>query len=273
MSIPYNAQPSRKHFRIPKSLPDDFKNFLNHDIPGAVMDFVILRSWYEQFEEDYVERTERGEIYEDSTKSRYTNMDNVGLNLRFAWDADVINGDYVIDTDGTIYLLDWKMAPSPNNKNTRPLRCNLKTSFKRFIGDSYMSNQDTGIMEQIIDPDTGMVIQPQPVDPDDAPEVEILIDENGYQTIAEEIPCNAYRYDGRPEYASVYGSAGISPNALTMMSIQYNQQTKNIRTNDQFVWNNEVYIVIDINPVDINLGGQTGILSLQCKRKAGGYIG
>ena len=81
MSVPYVPQGTTKRFRIPKTLAADFDEFLNNDIPNTVMNFEILHNWYIKFSYGYTPQYIRGEIYPDSTKSRYENTDN-NLNIR-----------------------------------------------------------------------------------------------------------------------------------------------------------------------------------------------
>lgn len=239
---PYVKERSKLNFHVPRTLEDDFRTFLSYDIPGAVKGFTVLHSWYDQFAQGYSPIIERGEIYPDSTKSRYSNVDNTGMNIRFAKDADIVKGDMVIDSQTKeIFLLDWQVGPSPNATNSRPVRCNLRTSFTRHIAQQ--------------------------------------VDEYGYLkgkerdiVVVDNLPINAYRYDGRPEFSASSSTVGVVPNALTIIMVQYNQQTKNIKIDDSFIWYNQEYVVIDINPVGLNIEGTSGILTLQAKKKAGGNI-
>lgn len=236
-SIPYYPQQSSLGFNIPKTLAADFKNFLSHDLPDCVGSFLVLDSWYDQFKDDFKEKIIRAEIFPDSTKSRYSNTDN-NLNFNTAKDSGIKKGDLVIDEKGIVYLLDWQTAPSPNALCSRALRCNVDVTIKRFH-------------PQITD-DRGYLIEPQ-----------------GYYTIVDKLPSNAYRYDGRPEYSAVAGQPGTTPNALTLMTMQYNEQTKNIHIDDLFDWGNETYIVVDIDLVGLNRLGR-GCIKIQAKKEPGG---
>lgn len=240
MSKPYVPQKSRTKFYIPPTLADDFASFLNNDVPNTVMNFTLLPDWYTQFEENYEPTVIRGLLYPDSTKSRYSDTDN-NLNFRSAMDSGTKKGDMVIDENDVIYLLDWEISPQPNNRASRALRCNARMTFTRF--------------------------QREQVDRDG-----YLIAEEGYVPIVSDLPVNAYRYDGRPEYSAHAGAPGVTPNALTMVSLQYNNQTKNIRIDDEFVWRNDTYVVVDINPVGMNIDGNSGVLAIQAKKKAGGIV-
>lgn len=237
MSVKYHAAPSSLKFHIPSTLASDFKNFLNMDVPGQVGDCEVLHDWYAQFEPGYDPIIERVEIYPDSTKSRYENTDN-NINARFAVDADVYKGDIIIK-DGTTYVLDWEVPPEHNNRASRSLRCNISLTVFRHVPEET--------------DDEGYVITPE-----------------HNENIVEELPSNAYRYDGRPEFSATAGTPGVVANALTLMTVQYNSKTKNIHVDDKFVWGDQEYTIIDINWVGINYKTNTGTLKIQAKKTAGG---
>lgn len=243
MSIPYVPQGTSKRFRVPRTLAADFDAFLNRDIPNTVMDFELLHNWYDQFAEDYEPNYIRGEIYPDSTKSRYENTDN-NMNIRCSVTSGIRKGDMVIEPDNTVYILDWDVHLESNNAPSRALRCNMMLNIVRF-------------QEAEVD-NLGYVKRNS---------------KSGNITIVDRLPCNAYRYDGRPEYVTVSGTPGTTPNALTLMTVQYNQKTKNIHINDEFDWGNETYRIIDINYVGVDIFNQYGTLKLQVKKKEGGLHG
>lgn len=225
-------------FYVPKTLESDFDAFLNTDIPGAVMDFEHLHNWYDRDAVGYKKKTIRGEIYPDSTKSRYANTDN-NLNFRASRSSDIEAGDMVVDVDGIIYLLDWEVPPEPNNKMSRALRCNAIFEFKRWQEEKVNSRG-------------------------------IVVEEAQWKTIASPIPCNAYRYDGRPEFSAISFAPGVIPNALTMISVQLNEFTSHLKVDDQFTWANEDYIIIDVSYAGTDIYSNRGVLKLQAKKKAGG---
>ena len=243
MSIPYIPQGTNKRFHVPRTLAADFDAFLNQDIPNTNMDFEILKSWYDKNKRGYKPIYVRGEIYPDSTKSRYENTDN-NMNIRCSVSSGIRKGDMLIQPDGEIFILDWAVALQSNNAPSRALRCNMILK-----------------IEEKLDED---------------------IDEEGYvryngrptiKTIVPEIPCNAYRYDGRPEYVAVSGTPGTMAGVLTLMTVQYNEHTKNIRIGHDFIWGNEEYEIVDVSRVGIDVNGTHGTLKLQAKRKAGGLHG
>lgn len=229
---------ARKFF-VPPTLVQDFDNFLNTELPGANISFEILHDWYDQFEEGYEPHYERGEMYPDSTKSRYVNTDN-NLNVRFGYNACVNSGDYVIG-DGVIYLLDWQVAPQPNNRATRAVRCNTKLTIKRYqqeVTDRYA----------------------------------MVIEQEGFKDIVTNIPANGYRYEGRPQFSAINFTPGISANALTIVSVQFNEKTKHIHVDDEFVWGDDTYTIIDIDWMGVNIDEERGVLRLQARKKAGGQV-
>lgn len=243
MSIPYIPQGTNKRFHVPRTLAADFDAFLNQDIPNTNMDFEVLKSWYDKDKEGYKPSYVRGEIYPDSTKSRYENTDN-NMNIRCSVSSGIRKGDMLIQPNGEIFVLDWAIALQSNNAPSRALRCNMILK-----------------IEQKLDED---------------------IDEEGYvrhngfptiKTIVPEIPCNAYRYDGRPEYVAVAGTPGTTAGVLTLMTVQYNEHTKNIKIGYDFAWGDEEYEIVDVSRVGIDVTGTYGTLKLQAKRKAGGLHG
>lgn len=240
MAYPYVPQSTMKRFYVPKTLAADFTEFLQNDIPNQVMDFELVPNWYARLQEGYTGKHIRGEIYPDSTKSRYSDTDN-NMNFRADVNSGIQKGDMLVQPDGTIFVLDWEVALESNNAPSRALRCNMNLTVTRY--------------------------QQEETDEDG-----FLIHEEGRQIVAHTIPANAYRYDGRPEYSAVSGTPGVTPNALTLLTVQYNDETKNIRTDDEFIWGNEVYKIIDINRVGVHLDETHGVLSLQAKKASGGLL-
>jgi hypothetical protein len=223
------------------------------------MDFVVLRNWYDQFDEEYTPRKIRGEIYPDSTKSRYENTDN-NMNIRCDVHSGIRKGDMLIQPDGEIFLLDWFVALQSNNAPSRALRCNMRLTVKRFIGEH------TDEEGYVVD-DNGYFID------EDGYVCGDVVKEEAWKTIVKDLPVNAYRYDGRPEYSAVAATPGVSPNALTLMTMQYNHQTKNIKTDDYFEWGEDTYRIVDVDPVGLHISGKYGTLKIQAKKEPGGIHG
>ena len=239
MSVPYVPRGTSKRFRVPRTLAADFDKFLEQDIPDTVMDLELLHNWYDQFEDNYEPNYIRGEIYPDSTKSRYENTDNM-LNLRCSRTSGIRKGDMVIESDNSVYILDWAVHLQSNNAPSRMLRCNMILNIDRY--------------EEAEVDDLGYV-RPN--------------SKSGNKKIVDRLPCNAYRYDGRPEYVDVSGTPGATPDALTLIVVQYNHKTKNIHANDKFNWGDDTYYIIDINRVGVDIFGEYGTLTLKAKKKPG----
>lgn len=245
MPIPYIPTGTNKRFKVPRTLAADFDAFLNQDIPNTVMDFEVLKNWYDKEKDDYEPQYVRGEIYPDSTKSRYENTDN-NMNIRCSVSSGIQKGNMLIQPDGTIFVLDWEVALQSNNAPSRALRCNMILNVKRFheVEDQY--------------DDEGYLMHDR---------------EDPWQEIVPPIPCNAYRYDGRPEYTIVSGTPGAVAGALTLMTVQFNDRTKNIHVDDLFDWGGETYRIVDIDRVGVNISSGWGTLKLQAKKAEGGLHG
>ena len=258
MSIPYVPQGTTKRFRVPKTLAADFDAFLANDIPNTVMDFELLRNWYDREAEGYEPKYIRGELYPDATKSRYENTDN-NMNIRCSLTSGIQKGDMVIEPDNTIYILDWDGHKESNNIPSRALRCNLYLSVYEY---KYATVDEEGYIIN----DEGFVVSR-------TGELESASENNNLKYICEPIPANAYRYDGRPEYVSVSGTPGTIAGVVTLMTVQYNEQTKNIKIGQFFDWQNYTYEIVDVDYVGVDITSTYGTLKIQAKRAAGGLHG
>lgn len=237
----YIPQGTQKRFYVPMTLAQDFREFLSNDIPHTVMDFELVTNWYDRFVDGYEPHYIRGEIYPDTTKSRYQNTDN-NMNIRCDVDSGIKKGDIVVDDEGIVYVLDWFVAKQSNNTPSRALRCNMPLTIKRYH-------------EEITDED-GYCVEPE-----------------GWSNIFVNMPANAYRYDGRPQYSAVSGRPGISPDSLTLLTVQFNEKTRNIKIDDRFEWGGEEYIIVDIDWVGVTFLQNFGTIKLQAKKAPGGYDG
>lgn len=240
MSKPYVPAGTNKRFYIPPTLASDFTEFLNNDIPDTVMNFTVYHDWYAQFETGYEPVVIRGEVYPDSSKSRYTNMDN-NMNIRCDVNSGIVKGDIVVDEAGRTYVLDWEVHEQSNNAPSRALRCNMLLTVEKYVREQ--TDEDG-----------------------------YLISEEGWTPRFSDLPANAYRYDGRPEFSAISGTPGVTPNALTLITMQCNSKTKDVRTGDRFFWGNEYYEIVDVNPIGLSLDGTRGCFTLQAKKAAGGIM-
>ena len=57
------------------------------------------------------------------------------------------------------------------------------------------------------------------------------------------------------------------------MTVQFNEQTKNIKIGHYFDWGNNTYEIVDVNAVGLDLNQEYGTLKLQAKRANGGLHG
>lgn len=237
MSTSYVPQKSSTRFFVPRTLASDFDNFLNTDVPNMVMDFELITDWFRQFDDDYEKQYIRGEIYPDSAKSRYANTDN-NLNFRASVSSGIKKGDMIIDLSGNIYLFDWNVLLEHNNAPTRALRCNAKLSFEKYHEDEA---DDDGY----------------------------LLRKRGWDTFIDDLPVNAYYYDGRPEWTAMSMNPGTQANALTVVNLQLNRKTKDIRIDDRFVWSGSKYTIINVSYQGTDIDNKNGVITLQAKRTAG----
>lgn len=222
-------------FIVPKTLEADFDDFLKTDVPNQVGSFELIHNWYDQPEEPIMIR---GEIYPDATKSRYENTDN-NLNFRASLKSGIRKGDIIKAPWGTIYLLDWEEFKQVNNIPSRAVRCNAEVTFFRHV-------------------------------PDMVTEDGFLIHEKGEKTIAEDMPCNVYDADNRPDWSYIQYTPGMIPNALSIVSVQLNDYTINIKEGDNFRYFDEVYTVINIDRFGLKMDESSGVLKFMVKKEAGG---
>lgn len=204
------------------------------------MDFTLLTDWYDQFKEDYEPHIIRGEFYTETAKSRYTNTDN-NVNIRCDVNSGIKKGDMVIaSNDNAIYILDWAVTLQSNNAPSRALRCNFDLTVKRH-------------RKEVVD-DRGYLLQ-----------------EEGEDIIVDKLPVNGYFYDGRnARYLASNGTPGVAPEVNALVTVQYNEQTKNLRINDEFKWGNDLYQITDVSYASMDYSGKFGCLSLQTIQKPGG---
>lgn len=223
-------------FRVP-TLEKDFDQFLDTaNVPNQVVTVKIYHDWYnqEQFEEHRVE------IYPDSTMSRYENSDSVA-NMRFKKSAlSVDKGDMVLDPNGMLYVLDWKVLPESNNRRTRGRKCNHLLTITRRI--------------------------PEVVD-----QYGMLVTEEHDETVVNQMPCNTYLYQGRPDYSASANTPGTTNSDILVTTIQFNDTTDNIRVGDEYIYGYQKYRIVDIQYVGVDLDGK-GVMTLQSKVVAGGDI-
>ena len=240
MSKPYVPTGTKTKFYRPPTLAADFTEFLDNDLPNMVMDFTILKDWYDQFADDYEAQTIRGEFYMAPAKSRYSNTDNE-VDLRCDVNSGIRKGDMLIASNNNdVYIVDWDVTLQTNNAPTRALRCNLNLNAERYFKE-------------------------------EVDEQGYLIQEEGWRNIIKDLPANAYFYDGRaPSYYAASGNPGISPEVNALLTVQYNPETARLKVKDEFTWGNDRYYITDISYSGVDRLSTHGVLFLQTLQKPGG---
>lgn len=99
-----------------------------------------------------------------------------------------------------------------------------------------------------------------------------LIIPAGFSTIVDNLPIIHIEYQGRPDYMKASNQPGINPDHIISLSLQWNEQTKNIRIDDEFIIGPFTYRVVNLAMTEVFLDRTHGILTLNAKRVAGGGI-
>lgn len=226
--IPSIQEGSIKDFRPPSTIESDFRRLLMHDVPHVNFTFELLHDWFSQFENNYEPVYIRAQQTPIDWKSKIGNSD-MSTNFKVTHDMPIHKGDMVIREDGTIYLLNWNVQNHPNNQATQSIECNTRITILRDRQDETDENG-------------------------------FLISDESPMAIVSDFPCVHAEYAGRPDYASSQGAGGIAPDHLISLSLQWNNQTKNIRINDEFVIGTFTYRVINISMAEVNITNEYGVL-------------
>lgn len=239
--IPAREQSSRKDFRPPETIDSDFRRQLMHDIPNVNYTFEQVRDWFAIEAEDYKPIYLRAQYTPIDWKSKVGNSD-MNYNFKTAHDTKIRKGDIAIREDGVILFFSWNIQNHPNNQATQATECNTWFEIYRNVDEE-------------VDDKTG-----------------ILIKEAYKKIIVEKMPGIHVEYAGRPDYAAAQGQPGINPDHLITCSLQWNEQTKNILVNDEFVIGEYTYRVVNVSMVEIQIDQKHGTLVLNARRVAGGGL-
>lgn len=227
---------STKQFTVPPTIMSDYKNYLHSDIPNAVYDFRLLRSWYDQFTEEKPLMI-RAEHFPINWKSKMGNSD-ANKNFYTDYDVEIKKGDMCIREDGLIVMLNWSIQHYINAQTTQAIECNHRVTIKRHIN--------------------------------------ALADNRGFKindaydkVIVDDLPCVMSEYAGRPDYAAAQNTPGINADMLTVVSLQFNEQTKNVRIGDEFEWCYSTYRIINLNHSEVDIDHTFGVITLSARRVAG----
>lgn len=162
-------------------------------------------------------------------------------NFKTTHDVRIQKGDMVVREDGMVYLLNWNVQNNPNNQASQSIECNAALTFERDIPETVDRN--------------GYLIEPA-----------------GRKIIVNELPCVHTEYAGRPDYVISQGAAGIAPDHLITVSLQWNPTTAGIRIDDEFVLGAFTYRVINVSIAEVSISQDHGVLTLNAKRVAGGVL-
>lgn len=173
-------------------------------------------------------------------KSKVGNSD-ASANFKTDWQIIIRKGDIVIRESGEILMLTWDIKEHMNNQASQAQICNLNLTLKR--------------------------------------KVRAKADRRGFVTVPEydeiilyEHPATMTPYAGRPDYASAAGTPGINPDSLMTCQVQFNEKTKLIEVNNEFIHGGFTYRIIDINWTEVDYNCTHGIINFHCKRVAGGMV-
>lgn len=238
--IPSLSASSRKDFRPPPTIQSDFKRQLDHEVPYVNFTFELVHDWFQLQDPEYQHTYIRGQQTPIEWKSKVGNSD-MSTNFKVTHEVPIYKGDMLIREDGMIYLLNWNVQNNPNNQASQSIECNAALTIKRDV--------------------------PETVDKDG-----YLIEPAGEKIIVDSLPCIHSEYAGRPDYVASQGSAGIAPDHLITVSLQWNPSTANIHVNDRFELGNFTYRVVNISIAEVNITKEHGVLIFNAKRVAGGGL-
>lgn len=232
--------PSYKDYRPPKTLEDDFRRLLAHEVQHTNFTFEVIHDWYEAQEDGYSPIMVRAQQTPIDWKSKIGNSD-MATNFKVTHDIPIYKGDIVVREDGPIFMLNWNIQLHPNNQATQNCECNACVSFERWVHE--------------VTDDGGYVLVPE-----------------HKETIAKAMPIIHTEYAGRPDYMPSQWQPGVNADHLITVQVQYNRCTKNLRIDDFFEMDNYTYRIINIAFAEVHINNDYGILDLNCKRIAGGGI-
>lgn len=238
--IPYTPRPSRDDFRPPSTIESDFKRLMDHDVPHVNFTFEILDNWYDRYNDGYEPYYIRGQQTAIDWKSKIGNSD-MSTNFKTSYDSRINKGDIAIREDGTIYMLNWNITLHANNQATQSVECNAMVEFKRHH-------------EREVDG------------------LGFVTGEEYDEVLCPMIPISHAEYAGRPDYSGASSQAGLHPDHLITVSVQWNEKTKNIRLEDTFVIGAFTYKVVNISLAEVQIDHDYGVLILNAKRVAGGTV-
>ena len=293
--IEYTPLPSKEDFRPPATIESDFSRLLDHEVRHVNWTFELIHNWYyvsTQTVESLAALTEieRRRMYEGGTriirihkivvvgeeekedndyyalspdgsyeltdayqpeyirgqqtsidwKSKIGNSD-MSTNFKTDYAHKIEKGDYVVREDGELFMLNWNITLHANNQATQSTECNAIIDITREFPDVTDSKG-------------------------------FLIEAGGRRPVAAGLPVSHQEYAGRPDYSGASGQAGMHPDHLITVSCQWNQTTRKIRLDDEFILGDFTYRIMNISLAEVQIDRDYGILTLNAKRVAGGSV-
>lgn len=199
-----------------------------------------MNNWYDREEEGYSPLLFRAQMVPLDWKSTYGTGDK-GSDFKTGFDPVCRRGDMVVRDDGIEFLISWPVDLKVNCQSTQIKKCNLRLEVYRRIPD-------------VVD-SLGYLVLPAHND-----------------VIAPEIPAAASLYYGRPEYQVSVNVPGILADNIAMVQAQWNPSTMNIKINDEFIWGNYTYRVVDVNFSEVDIDMQYGLVNLTGRKVAGSEL-
>lgn len=191
-------------------------------------------------EPDYSPTYIRATMFPINWKSKMNNADNAD-NFKTNYDEVIKKGDYVIEygNPSNVMILNWRVANNPNNQASQAQICNMDLVIERDVREVTDS-------------------------------LGYLVKEAGTEVIVPSIPAIAYIYEGRPDYITSTNTPGVVPDHIVILQVQFNSNTTKIRIGDVFLWGDYKYRVVNKDLSQVQRSGDSGIVTLQAKKVAGG---
>lgn len=228
---------SSKRFKIPETILSDYENYLNTEVPHAVYDFQLIQDWYDQFNDGYEKVMLRAEHFPINWKSKVGNSD-ANHNFYTSYRVPIRKGDIVIREDGIICMLNWSIQRYINAQTTQAIDCNHRITITRDI--------------PAVADNRGMLVTPATK-----------------KIIVDDLPCVMSEYGGRTDLTSSQGTPGVSSDSYSLVNMQYNEKTKEVRVGDEFEWGIFSWRVVNVNYAEVDITNTYGILTLGIRRIAG----
>jgi hypothetical protein len=217
----------------------DYKKYLYTDIPNVTGTFELLYNWYDRDKDGYEPLEMRAEMFPINWKSKMGTSD-ASLNFYTHLDILIYKGNYVIDKNGDVYMLNWTVTKEINCQHTQAAKCNHMLKLERVQEEKWGSD--------------GRLVQ-----------------EGGTHIVFDSIPAMLSEYAGRPDYTPNYNAPGIVPDMLIAGTVQFNEATAQMQINDEFDWGKFRYRIVNIVYTEITIDGTRGVLGFNARRVGGEY--